>query len=55
VPQIALTVPGTIIMVLALPHSRRSSFCGFAIGAMAMGLAAVRVFDRRQVENPAGA
>jgi uncharacterized membrane protein YjjB (DUF3815 family) len=70
VPQIAITVPGIIIMVpriaafqtivllnrgQMLEALQAAAVCGFAIGAMAMGLAAARVFDRRQVENPAGA
>jgi uncharacterized membrane protein YjjB (DUF3815 family) len=61
VPQIALTVPGIIIMVPGiaafqtivllnrgqmLEALQAAAVCGFAIGAMAMGLAAARVFDR---------
>jgi hypothetical protein len=39
------------IMLEAL---QAAAVCGFAMGAMATGLAAARFFDRRQVENPVG-
>jgi uncharacterized membrane protein YjjB (DUF3815 family) len=61
VPRTALTVPAIIIMVpgvaafemivlfnrgQVLEALTASAACGFAIGALAMGLAAARVFDR---------
>lgn len=61
VPRIALTVPGIIIMVPGvyafemvvffnrgqmLEALQASASCGFVLGAMAIGLAAARVFNR---------